>query len=119
MKFLADENFPLPSAKRLRVAGYDVAAVIIDSPCVTDEEVLRRAVREERVILTFDRDFGELLFRSKLPAPRGVVYFRFEPATPEEPADYLLRLLAAEGVSLEKKFTVVDIKQVRQRPLAV
>ena len=118
-KFLADENFPLPSVKRLRAAGYDIAAVIIDSPGDSDENILRRGAREESIILTFDRDFGELVFRLKLPAPGGIVYFRFDPATPEEPADFLERLLAQPGFSLNKKFTVVDRRQVRQRPLTL
>jgi len=102
----------------LRAAGHDVPAIVTDSPGVSDREVLKRAVREERIILTFDRDFGELLFRSRLPSPRGVVYFRHGPATPEEPADSLIRILAIAGLALEGEFTTVEPGQVRQRPLA-
>jgi hypothetical protein len=51
MKFIADENFPLPSIKRLRQPGHDVAAVITDSPGGADEEILARAVREGRIVL--------------------------------------------------------------------
>ena len=47
------------------------------------------AEREKRVILTFDRDYGELLFRHRLGRPRGVIYFRYDPATPEEPGQHL------------------------------
>jgi predicted nuclease of predicted toxin-antitoxin system len=117
MKFLADENFPLPSVKRLDVQGHDVAAVILDSPGAADEQVLARAVDEGRIILTFDRDFGRLLFRSRLPPPIGIVYFRFHPTSPKEPAELLLLLLAGGLVSLEGQLTVVDGRQVRQRPL--
>jgi hypothetical protein len=41
---------------------------------------------EERVILTFDRNYGEHIYRWRLRSPRGVIYLRFRPHTPEEPA---------------------------------
>ena len=117
VKFLANENFPLASVYQLHEVGYEIAAIIEDSPGITDAEVLRRAVEEERIILTFDRDYGELIYRMKMPSPIGVVYFRYTPLTPEEPAQHLQRLLHIDGISLEGKFTVVERNQVRQRPL--
>jgi hypothetical protein len=62
--------------------------------------------------------FGELVFRRRLPAPAGVLYLRFLPATPLEPAAYISRLTAA-GIELEGRFTTADRDQVRQRPLDV
>ena len=53
---------------------------------------------EERVILTFDRDGGELIYRLLLRSPRGVIYLRFRPHRPEEPASILLNLLQTEGL---------------------
>jgi hypothetical protein len=52
-----------------------------------------------------------------MPSPRGVIYFRYNPLTPEESGENLLRLLDMEGLSLEGRFTVVERNQVRQRPL--
>lgn len=118
MRFLADEDFPLASVKHLHSAGHNVVTVTTDSPGISDCEVLMRAVREGRIVLTFDRDFGELLFRSRVPAPAGVVYFRLKPASPLEPAEYLLRLLALPDVSLHHQFTTVDARHVRQRRLS-
>ena len=69
MKFLADENFPLPSVRRLREAGHDVAAIAAEEPGLQDEQVLSRAFREERIILTFDRDYGRFLYEVGLPRP--------------------------------------------------
>ncbi len=117
MRFLANENFPLMSVVRLREALYDVAYGSEDAPGAEDSIVLERAVREERIILTFDRDYGELIYRIRMPAPIGVVYFRYFPATPEEPAQDLLRLLSVEGLVLEGYFTVFERTQLRQRPL--
>jgi predicted nuclease of predicted toxin-antitoxin system len=117
MLFIADENFPLPSVNKLRSAGHDVVAIITDSPGAADEEILARATKEARIVLTFDRDFGELVYRLRLPSPHGIVYFRFNPATPTEPAEYLLKLMDEQELSLEQRFTVADRRQVRQRPL--
>ena len=117
MRFLANENFPLSSVRRLREAGYDVAYVRIDSPGAEDLEVLARAVSEERFLLTFDRDYGELIYRLGMPSPPGIIYFRYQPLTPEEPAEQLLYLLTVETLSFEGRFTVLDRDRVRQRPL--
>ncbi|WP_375506794.1 DUF5615 family PIN-like protein [uncultured Nostoc sp.] len=117
MRFLANENFPLPSVRLLRQAGYDVASVTEDSPGIEDTEVLTRAANEQRVILTFDRDYGELIYRLRLPSPTGVIYLRFRPHTPEEPATLLLNLLEIEGLQFEERFTVLERDQIRQRPL--
>jgi predicted nuclease of predicted toxin-antitoxin system len=117
MRFLANENFPLPSARLLRQAGYDLASVTEDSPGIEDSEVLTRAADEQRVILTFDRDYGELIYRLRLPSPTGVSYLRFRPQTPEEPAVLLLNLLQTEGLQFEGQFTVIDRDRIRQRPL--
>lgn len=117
MNFLADENLPMPSVRLPRQAGHDAAAVITGAPGSTDRDVLAWAAREKRIVLTFDHDFGELIFHRRMLAPVGVVYFRFEPETPEEPGEYLLRLLGVEGLSLEERFTVVRRRRVRQRTL--
>ena len=74
-------------------------------------------MNEQRVILTFDRDYGELIYRLKLPSPAGVIYLRFRPYTPEEPAVLLLKLLQIGGLRFERQFTVVEREQIRQRPL--
>ncbi len=117
MRFLANENFPLVSVRLLQEAGHDVVAIINDAPGTKDPEVLARAFHEERIILTFDRDYGELIYRFGQTAPLGIVYFRFDPLSPEEPAEHLLQLLTVGGLSLEKRFTVTERGQVRQRPL--
>lgn len=117
MRFLANENFPLFSIKQLRSLGYDVAAVVEDMSGAKDAAVLTRAVVEQRVLLTFDRDYGELIYRYKMPSPVGVIYFRFDPLTPEEPAEHLLKLLALPHFTVENRFTVTDRKKVRQKRL--
>ena len=72
---------------------------------------------EQRVILTFERNYGELIYRWRLRSPKGVIYLRFRPHTPEEPASILLNLLQTEGLQFQERFTVVERDQIRQRPL--
>lgn len=119
MDFLADENFPMASVRRLVQAGHDVAAVAQDSPGVSDGEVLSRAVREKRALLTFDSDYGELLYgdHAAKPPQAGILYFRFTPACPEEPANHLISLMKLPGVSFAGYLTVLERERVRQRPL--
>ena len=58
MRLLADENVPLATVERLRRAGHDVATILEAGAGASDLEVLGRARREARVVLTFDVDFG-------------------------------------------------------------
>ncbi|MHB8648348.1 MAG: DUF5615 family PIN-like protein [Thermomicrobiales bacterium] len=117
MRFLADENFPVPSIRKLRAASHDVAAIIEDSPGVEDAVVLARAASEDRFLLTLDRDYGELIYLRGFAPPAGVFYFRLEPHLPDEPAERLLALLRAPDQLFEGLFTTVDDEQIRQRSL--
>ena len=117
MRFLANENIPLPSIRLLRQAGYDITAIIEDSPGIPDTSVLARAADEQRIILTFDRDYGELIYRQRLRSPSGIIYLRFQPQTPTEPAEVLLNLFQRKDLEFQQRFTVVSRDQIRQRNL--
>jgi predicted nuclease of predicted toxin-antitoxin system len=73
MRFLANENFPLDAVEVLGQNGHDVLWIRVESPGISDREVLSRAQAENRILLTFDQDFGELAFRSRLPASVGII----------------------------------------------
>ncbi|GAK57316.1 hypothetical protein U27_04281 [Candidatus Vecturithrix granuli] len=117
MRCLANENFPLKSVFLLRTADHDVTSITEDSPGIKDQEVLERAVREQRFVLTFDRDYGELIYKRKLPTPIGIIYFRFDPLTPEEPGEHLLELFRLKHLTWEGKFSTIERRRVRQRLL--
>ena len=76
MRFLANENFPGAAVIALEAAGHDVVWVRIAAPGMTDPDVLAWAAREERILLTFDKDFGELAGGSVLPRTCGVIWLR-------------------------------------------
>ena len=116
MKLLANENIPLDSVRSLRSGGHDVVSISERSPGISDEDVIRIARAENRIIVTFDRDYGELVFRRGSPPPAGILYLRFVPNDPSEVATYVSRLIA-NGIDLERRFTTADRGRVRQTML--
>ena len=66
MKLLANENFPLQSVKILEDAGFDIKYIGLGYMGVLDSEVMDIAIKKRRTILTFDRDYGELIFKRTL-----------------------------------------------------
>lgn len=116
MRFLADENFPGIAVTALREAGHDICWVRADAPGASDRSVLDRAAREKRVILTFDKDFGELVYRIGGVEASGVILFRFQSASPEELLQGILSILGSR-TDWEGMFSVVDSNKLRMRPL--
>lgn len=117
MRFLANENIPAESVRRLREAGHDVLAISESLAGAKDPDVLARAREEGRILLTFDRDYGELVYRRGLPVPLGIIYLRFVPQAPGEVADVVEQLKASFDLVLEGRYTVIDSDRIRQRPL--
>jgi predicted nuclease of predicted toxin-antitoxin system len=66
-RFLANENIPLQLVEALEQAGCDVIWIRRSNPGASDPDILAQAAREQRVLLTFDKDFGELAKASPLP----------------------------------------------------
>lgn len=117
MRLLADENVPVARIRLLRNAGYVVEAMIELAPGTPDPDVLSHARQHGQFLITFDRDFGELVYHRGSAVPPGIIYLRMSPADPEEAGRVLLNLFAVEELQLEGRFTVVDTDRIRQRPL--
>jgi predicted nuclease of predicted toxin-antitoxin system len=115
MKFLANENFPFASIDILRNAGHDVISVGKDFQGITDEEVIEIAINQNRIILTFDRDYGELVFKKKMKPEYGIIYFRWTSFTPKSPGDYLILLFNVREIDFRNKITVIGKDSIRQR----
>lgn len=116
MRFLANENVPELLVTSLSKVGHDVAWIRRDSPGAKDSEVLRRSVAENRVLLTFDKDFGELVFRSGARASSGVVLLRLRAATPEALVTSCVRALNVRD-DWAGHFSVIEPQRVRMARL--
>lgn len=117
MKFLANENFPFPGIKFLREKGFDVISISEELSGISDEEVLQKAALENLIILTFDRDYGELIFKYRKDNPPSVVYFRTKGQSPNDAGRILIEKIEVEKILLESFFTVIEATGVRQRKL--
>ena len=115
MQFLADENFPAAAVSAIRAAGLDVTWVRTDSPGVDDEAVLAQAFRENRVLLTFDLDFGELVVHRGAASSCGVVLFRIV-GRALKVGDTVATTLRSRD-DWEGHFSVVEPGRVRMRRL--
>lgn len=111
MRLLVDTNIDGPIVLALRDAGHDVAWMSEDDRRMADPNILARAVREDRLLITFDTDFGGLAFRERLPAHCGVVLFRIAQAvTVEERARLIVHNLAAP-IAWAGLFWVINIRK--------
>jgi predicted nuclease of predicted toxin-antitoxin system len=115
IRLLADENVPHASVERMRGAGVDVARA---EPGASDRDVLALAAEEQRVVVTFDLDFGRLALQLDAPEPLGVIVLRTMPGDAEAAGRLLLELLARDDVRFEHTLTVVRSHRLRQRALA-
>lgn len=113
--FLANENFPRPSIILLRESGYIVKSIQEDYQGIDDAGVIKIAQEQSLIILTFDRDYGELIFKYAKDNPPSVVFFREKGNSPMFAASSLLSLLISEKIVLTGAFTVIEFDNIRQR----
>jgi len=116
MRLLANENFPGDAVEALRGRGHDVAWIRTDAPGSHDADVLARAQRESRIVVTFDKDFGELAFRARLAASSGIILFRI--STPSSAHVARVAVAAIESrTDWAGHFAVVEDNRIRMTPL--
>jgi len=115
-KLLANENVPSRVIIALRGDGHDVSCIQEIGPGSTDEQVLQIARNEDRVLLTFDKDFGELAFRLGRIATPGVILLRPRLASPEYLAKFARGVLSQE-LRWQEHFAVAEEGRVRILPL--
>jgi predicted nuclease of predicted toxin-antitoxin system len=115
MKCILDESAEYRIGQWLKGEGHDVTAIAHDYPhALRDSQVLQIAVNQQRVLITNDRDFGELVFREHLPHA-GVIYFKLGIAsTAEEKIRWLQHMLVRYADKLDR-FIVVTRRGVRVR----
>jgi predicted nuclease of predicted toxin-antitoxin system len=114
MKFLANENFPFPSIEVIRNLGYEVISIAEKYSGISDLEVIKLATEQRLIILTFDKDYGEIIFKLKQIEPPAVVFYRFKGITPPQ-AGLMLKELISSSIQLNGMFTVIEEENIRQR----
>jgi predicted nuclease of predicted toxin-antitoxin system len=114
VKLLADEGVDALTVTRLRNAGHDVTYVAELAPGITDDAVLDLATAEARVLLTTDKDFGELVFRLRRLST-GVLLLRLAGLAANARAEIVAQAVAAHGEQMRGAFTVVSPAAVRIR----
>jgi len=114
MKLLADENLDFSVIARLREAGHQMLAVAEMEPGISDDVVLDRANSEAAMLVTEDKDFGELAYRQFL-VHHGVILVRLSGLPASKKAEILMSVLRAHEHELPGSFTVVSPGMVRIR----
>lgn len=112
MNFVADESCAMPLIQALRDAGHDVVAIAEVAKGATDGQVLERALNEKRVLITEDRDFGELVY-ARGRSSAGVVLVRFHSRARQAKPPTVCEAVSKLGSRLEGAFTVVEPGRVR------
>lgn len=116
MKFLADENIPLQVCESLRKDGFDIKHIATLDSGAEDRKIISLAEKESRIILTFDKDFGELVFRQKAKVT-GIILLRFPPKSLNFILQKLISLLKMKELKIEGSFLVVEEERIRVRKL--
>ncbi|HUU78738.1 MAG TPA: DUF5615 family PIN-like protein [candidate division Zixibacteria bacterium] len=111
-KYLADENIPLKIVEELKEEGYPIESIPAKQWGMQDKNVIKYAFQKKLIILTFDKDFGQLVFKEKLQVI-GIVLLRFPPTSPLRIKSLLREILDDEDFNPLGKFVVVHETHMR------
>ncbi len=112
MRFLADESCDFGVVRALRSAGFDVVAVVEVAPGTEDAAVIDLAVREGRMLITEDKDFGRFVYADRR-LTAGVMLLRFPVTARASIASAVVELIRRRGERLASRFVVVQPGRVR------
>lgn len=116
MLWLADECVTVSLVRELRGAGHDVLYIAEFAASLSDVEVVALAFREGRLLLTADKDFGELVFRRGQTVP-GLILLRIDPENGPLVRTRLLEAVDQFGEELFGRYVVIDEVRFRSRSL--
>jgi predicted nuclease of predicted toxin-antitoxin system len=114
MKFLADENIIQPVVDALREQGYVVGYITELSPGIDDDVILEKAFDKDYVLLTEDKDFGELVYRIKHRF-RSVVLIRLHGLSAQSKVRILTTAIKEHGTEFSGNFIVISYNTIRIR----
>ncbi len=114
MKFLADESIDRQIVERLRKDSHDVFYVAEMDPGISDDDVLELANQNSAILITADRDFGELVFRQKRIS-RGIILIRLAGLSPTMKAELVSSGIKEHASEVEHAFSVISAGTIRIR----
>ncbi len=112
MRFLVDECTGPAVARWLRSQSHDVFSVFEESPGMDDDSVLSKAFAEGRILITNDKDFGEMVFREQSPH-HGIILLRLSDESPSTKITVIKSILESFADRLADQFVVASERQVR------
>lgn len=115
---LANENIPRAAVLSLRAQGMEVHAVQELMPGANDLTVLAYARAHRHWLVTFDRDYGELVFARGAAPPPAIIYLRQEPVPPTRAADIVMSI-ALRADEFEGYFVIASERAIRRRRLPI
>jgi predicted nuclease of predicted toxin-antitoxin system len=114
IQLLADENIPKETLDFLKRQGVDIISVTEFSFGLSDREILELAKTKGRIVVIFDKDFGQIIFKEKIKT-KGVILLRFVPKSPQQVAKRIQQVLAAK-IAMENCVVAVKKSSVRVIP---
>jgi predicted nuclease of predicted toxin-antitoxin system len=112
MRFLADESCDFRIVRALRAAGHDVTVVVELAAGAADSAVLDMATHEERIFVTEDLDFGQLVYAGASPSP-GVILVRYPSTTRARLPMIVVDVVTEHAQRLPGRFVVIEPGRVR------
>ena len=116
MNFMADESVDRQIIDQLRKDGYSVWYVTEMQPGLTDDAVLQKANQETAILLTADKDFGELVFRLNR-LTHGVILIRLAGISPPKKAEFVSSAIKKHSSEFQYAFSVTTPNAVRIRQI--
>lgn len=117
MRFLADENVARPIVEALRSAGLDVESIGETRAGASDSQVAAAARRDGKILITEDRDFGEMIFRQKIDL-RGVILLELVRLSNAAAAARVREIVEAHMNKLDGNLLIIELARIRLRPMS-
>ncbi|MBI2118811.1 MAG: DUF5615 family PIN-like protein [Elusimicrobia bacterium] len=114
MKLVADESIEKRIVENLRIQGFDVLYIAELAPAIPDKSVLHLSIKQKRILLTNDKDFGELVFLEK-EITEGIILLRFSTEKTDLKSRILLSFLQTHKEKIRKHFIVLTENLARIR----
>ena len=116
-RFLMDVRVGRVVDKFLSQQGFDVKSILDVNPSMPDEAIIELAIQESRILVTMDKDFGELVYRSKRIGVKGVLLLRLEDALAEDKKKIVEIILNEYSEEIGNSFMVYQNGKLRIRKL--